>query len=118
MRIRFLLLLVFVLMFVAFAIVQWNDPDPAIWIPIYLVAAVLCYMAYKRRLAQWIYGAAFLAYAIGAVVMWPTVYQGITFSMDRSPAIEEARESLGLSICALAMAYCLILGWGYRKGRS
>ncbi|WP_210466105.1 transmembrane 220 family protein [Rufibacter roseolus] len=114
MKFRVLLLLVFMLMFVLFAFVQLNDPDPAVWVPVYLSAAVLCFLAYKRKLFRWVYALAFLGYAIAAFLLWPPVYQGIFFDMSRSPAIEEARESLGLTICALVMIYCFILEWRYR----
>jgi hypothetical protein len=114
MKIRVLLLLVFMVMFILFALVQLNDPDPQIWVPIYLSAAVLCFLAYKRKLFRWVYALAFLGYAIGAFLLWPPVYQGIFFDMSRAPAIEEARESLGLTICALVMAYCFLLEWKYR----
>ncbi|RNI25679.1 transmembrane 220 family protein [Rufibacter latericius] len=114
MRLRVILLLVLMLMFVLFALVQWNDPDPEIWVPVYLSAAVLCFLAYKRKLFRWVYAVAFLAFSVGAFMLWPPVYQGITMDMSHSPGIEEARESLGLLICALAMAYCFILEWKYR----
>ncbi|MBC3542430.1 transmembrane 220 family protein [Rufibacter sp. H-1] len=102
------------LMFVTFALVQLNDPDPEIWVPVYLAAAVLCFLAFKRKLFRWVYALAFVVFGIGAFLLWPPVYQGITMDMDHTPAIEQARESLGLLICALAMAYCFLLEWKYR----
>ncbi|WP_181304183.1 transmembrane 220 family protein [Rufibacter sp. XAAS-G3-1] len=114
MRLRRVLLLVFMLMFVLFAVVQLNDPDQAIWVVVYLAAAVLCFLAYQRKLYRWVYALAFLGYAVGAFLLWPPVYHGVIQGMEHSPAIEEARESLGLSICALVMVYCFILEWRYR----
>ena len=39
----------FCAVFIVFAALQYNDPDPYLWIPIYLYAAVLCYLAAKGR---------------------------------------------------------------------
>ncbi|MFC6998662.1 transmembrane 220 family protein [Rufibacter roseus] len=109
MKLRFFSLILLCLMFLVFAALQWNDPDPAVWIAVYLSAAVLCGMASWQKLPRWVFGVAFLIFGVAGVAMWPLVYQGILFDMQRSPAIEEARESLGLSICAFAMALCFFL---------
>ena len=38
------------LVFILFAIVQLNDPDPVIWFSIYLLTAVLCAVSIFRKL--------------------------------------------------------------------
>ncbi len=38
------------LVFILFAIVQLNDPDPAIWFSIYLLTAVLCAVSIFRKI--------------------------------------------------------------------
>jgi hypothetical protein len=40
--------LILSILFVIFAALQYNDPDPFIWIPIYLFAAFLCWRAIKE----------------------------------------------------------------------
>ncbi|WP_205499708.1 transmembrane 220 family protein [Rufibacter psychrotolerans] len=114
MKLRVLLLLVFMVMFVLFAVSQWNAENRLIWMPVYLAAAVLCWLAYKRKLFRWVYGTAFLLYAAAAFFMWPPVYHGLLHDGNNLAAIEEARNSVGLSICALVMAYCYLLEWRYR----
>jgi hypothetical protein len=39
----------FVLVFILFAVVQYNDPDPYLWVPIYLYPALLCYWEVKQK---------------------------------------------------------------------
>ena len=39
----------FVLIFISFAAVQYNDPDPYLWIPIYLYPAALCFLAASEK---------------------------------------------------------------------
>lgn len=100
----------FGLLFLLFSYFQFNDPDPHIWIPIYSAAALACYMAFKGLWPSWVFYSLAAAYLIGAVIQWPPEYEGILFGdlEMRSLNIELARESLGLSICALGM---VLLGW-------
>jgi len=56
----------FCFVFIVFAALQYNDPDPYIWMPIYLYAAVLCWFAFKNKFyptAYWIGIIAYSAYA-------------------------------------------------------
>ncbi|MEZ0542134.1 transmembrane 220 family protein [Fibrella arboris] len=102
--------LLFALLFVLFAAVQYNDPDPQVWIPIYGFAAMACIMAFARIGQAWFFGAMALIYGAAAVYQWPPAFEG--FLLDemgmKTVNIELARESGGLFICALAMG---LLGW-------
>ena len=105
------------LMFMAFAFVQVNDPDPILWILIYGAMAVVSVMAifeyYIPRL-MWSIGLGYMAYA---VILFPGMMDWYN-SSDRSllfddiakmqyPYIEEAREFLGLMICISALIFYL-----------
>lgn len=105
---RFIALLLGIV-FVLFCLVQYNDPDTLVWIVLYGFAAGLSYAVYFRKLYPKITLIAFLGYLTGAFYKWPATYEGITLSMDYKVEIEEARESLGLLICALVMGYYLYL---------
>ncbi|MCU0419641.1 MAG: transmembrane 220 family protein [Cyclobacteriaceae bacterium] len=108
------------LLFMAFAFVQVNDPDPLVWIAIYGSTAVACIMAMYRYYPR--------PYLAGLLVLF-LVYLAFLFpgmvdwyrSADRSllfddvakmqyPYIEEAREFLGLALCAIAVAVYLVFG--------
>lgn len=97
--------LVFTFVFVLFAAFQYNDPDAALWIGIYGMAALASFFAYYRPLHRFTYLITALGYLAGAIILWPPQYEGITRSMSGSINIEEARESLGLLICAVVMGY-------------
>lgn len=107
----------FGLIFLLFSYFQFNDPDPEIWIPIYSAAALACYMAYRDLWPAWVFYIMAAAYAIGGVLMWPPAYEGILFGdmSMKSLNIELARESLGLGICALVMAF---LGWSVNRATT
>lgn len=105
---------ILVLIFILSAILQYNDPDPYIWIAIYLYAAVICGLAIRKiySRASYIIGlSVYLAYAIflffdnNGVLSWITVHdsENIVQSMKATkPWIEETREFGGLMICVFA----------------
>jgi hypothetical protein len=62
--------LFFCLLFIFSAALQYNDPDPYIWIPIYLYGAVLCWLAFRNRFYP-------KAYLIGTMIY--VIYAGLLF---------------------------------------
>jgi hypothetical protein len=107
--------LVFVFVFIVFAALQYNDPDPYIWIPIYLYAAVLCWYASKKkyyRTAMLIGVAVYAAYGLylfftkDGVVDWVEQHhaENIAGAMKAStPWIEDTREFFGLCIVSTVL---------------
>ena len=102
--------LVFLILFVVAAGLQYNDPDPYLWMPIYLYGAFLCYRALQNKFdrAFLLVGMTFYAtYAIylflqtDGVLLWMREHnaESITNSMQaRQPWIEKTREFGGLVI--------------------
>lgn len=97
--------LIWAILFMVFGVLQYNDPDSGIWMLIYGAAAVLSLLAYLGKSKSWLYWVMFVASLIGAIALWPAQYEGLTLKDGYSPAIEEARESLGLAVCALGMLW-------------
>jgi hypothetical protein len=114
------------LLFIFSAALQYNDPDPYIWIPIYMYGAVLCWLAFKNKYypkAYLIGIIVFLVYAIGlffwknGVLDWVTKHdaEDIAATMKaEKPWIEETREFFGLLILIVALA----VNYFYVKGKS
>lgn len=101
------------LMFLSFAAVQYNDPDPFLWIFIYLAMTSLCIAAAFKRYYPIIMGVLAAGFLVYAVILAPGVYDWFR-SDDRSLLfddlakmqyyyIEEAREFLGLTICIVVL---------------
>ena len=103
--------LVFGLLFLLFAAVQYNDPDPQVWIPIYGAAAIACFMAYAGIRQPLFYVLMAVGYVIAAIYQWPPRFEGFLFSEVgmRSMNIEMAREAGGLAICAAVMGLLAFL---------
>ena len=91
----------FLVMFVVFAALQYNDPDPVQWMFAYLSAAFLSYLAFKGKLVNYIAFISAAVFLAGAIYQWPPQFDRVTGNMDTDPNIELGRESLGLVICAV-----------------
>jgi len=100
----------FIVTFIIFAGLQYNDPDPYVWMPIYLYAAVLCWLSIKKRfspVAYWLGFIVYGAYAVykmfdeNGVIDWIRKHhaQNIAETMKaETPWVEESREFFGLLI--------------------
>jgi hypothetical protein len=107
-------------LFVVCAALQYNDPDPYIWVPIYIYAAFLCWLAGRNKFypkAYWLGIIVYLAYAVylffdkNGVLSWATEHhaENIAATMKaEKPWIEETREFGGLLILFAAMLTNLI----------
>jgi hypothetical protein len=102
--------IIFCLLFIVSAALQYNDPDSALWILIYLFAALSCYLSIRNlnyprtnltAIVLLFSYAVFLFFDKDGVLTWLTEHQAenIAGSMKAStPWIEETREFFGLAI--------------------
>ncbi|HWB28648.1 MAG TPA: transmembrane 220 family protein [Chitinophagaceae bacterium] len=100
----------FIFCFIVFAALQYNDPDPYVWMPIYLYAAFLCWQSIKGKfnpLLYWIGYIVYGAYALykvfdaNGLIDWITKdhMENIAGTMKaETPWVEETREFFGLVI--------------------
>lgn len=112
--------LVAAILFVLFAGLQYNDPDPYIWIPIYMVSAYVCFQTYKGkfdRFSHWIIVAFCFIYAVrlmidpNGVIAWFKEHdaENLVQSMKATkPWIEQTREFGGLLIILLVTSVNII----------
>jgi hypothetical protein len=117
--------LFFCILFILFAALQYNDPDPYIWIPVYGYAAVLCWLAFRGRyfpkayllgIVAYLGYAVFLFFEKDGVYDWLTVHKAsnIAGSMKaESPWVEDTREFFGLLILIVVLAG----DWWYARRR-
>lgn len=95
---------IFTVLFVFAAVVQFNDPDSLLWILLYFVAALVSLLFSFGRLKMWIVLILVPIYLILAVMHWPPQFEGVALDDGmKTINIELARESLGMVICAIAM---------------
>jgi len=104
---RFVLIILGII-YILFAIVQYNDPDAVLWILIYLIPASVSLYLLKWQINPKLLLALFLIYMIGAIYLFPpSVNEWITVEEKAKslgmmmPGIEEGREATGLFLCSL-----------------
>ena len=106
-------------LFVVSAAVQWNDLDPAYWIAIYGVAALLAARAAQGQLPLIPNAAALVLFAILAARALPDLLggreQAFTHWQMLEPRDELAREAGGLLLCALWSAVQTAVAWRLRS---
>lgn len=98
-----ILSLVFTVLFLMAAFVQWNDPDATIWYVIYGIAVLASLLFYLGRLNYLAALILAVLYIIGTLILWPEKWEGITIGGGDIVNVERARESLGLLITGLVM---------------
>jgi hypothetical protein len=115
----------FAVLFLLFVVVQFNDPDPLLWIVVYGSMVMVSVMALYRRYPTGI----MIVMAAGFLIMTVLYFDGFKTwldSDDRSllfddlakmqfPYIEEAREFLGLLICLAVLIFYFYLSKGERR---
>ncbi|MDX2048078.1 MAG: transmembrane 220 family protein [Chitinophagaceae bacterium] len=113
-------------LFVVCAALQYNDPDPYVWVPIYIYAAYLCWLAGRNKFypkAYWLGVIVYLSYAAylffdkNGVLSWATEHhaENIAATMKaEKPWIEETREFGGLIIVFAAMLMNLLYSRKFR----
>lgn len=118
--------LLFAILFAFSAGLQFNDPDPYLWIPIYLYGAILCILAFRGRyypgaclLGILLYGiyAIYLVFIPDGVIDWITRHdaEDIAATMEaEKPWIEDTREFFGL----LILMVVLLINYFYAKRKS
>ena len=119
MMLKKILAILFGLAFLSFVAMQYNDPDPAAWMAIYGVAAILCFLAAFNKAphaALWI---AIILCVAGGIYMWPEKYEGLSVGGGDIKNIEEAREALGLLMIAVVfLGFILADKYSYRSRKA
>ncbi len=118
--------LIAAILFLLSAFLQYNDPDPYLWMPIYLYGAILCWLAFRRRYYPKLYLAGIVLFALYAgylffekngVADWIQEHQAenIAGSMKaEKPWIEATREFFGLLLLIIA----LLVNYFFAKGTA
>lgn len=100
--------------FLLSAAVQWNDPDPFVWIAGYLVAAGLSLAACLGRIPVLPNAVAAIGFGLWFLSLAGTIpgapSEAFTSFEMRDTGHEEPREAVGLLICAIWTGFLAIRG--------
>jgi hypothetical protein len=107
------------ILFLVFAFLQVNDPDPVVWILVYGIMAVLAVLAIfefyptKFLVGLLVVFAAYSFFFLDGVGQWLASPHKVELFDDlakmEKPYIEETREFLGLAICEIVCVTYLFL---------
>ena len=104
--------LIFTIILLLFAGLQFNDPDPMLWIPIYLIAAYATFRTFQGKTnPEMLLVLIVLSFAGGinswnAMTGWEGFFtEGAGISMKTNNQ-ELAREAFGLWICTVSFMIC------------
>ena len=100
------------IIFVLFALVQLNDPDFYIWVGAYMIPATLAFVFTYRKQNKTFLAVLAIIYLVAAIALFPpSMSEWISAEEEAKslgmmlPSIEEARESMGLFLCFIAIAF-------------
>ena len=103
-------------LFLLFAIVQWNDPDPLIWMIFYgVMSLIYILLALGKRFAFYLsvlmltVSVVYMGFILPEIIKWikdgmPSIVQSMKATI---PSIEYTREFLGLLLCLIACIWVI-----------
>lgn len=103
---------VFGLLCIVSAVLQYNDPDPLLWMIIYGVSAIVSFAFAANKVVYSVPLVLGVLFLIGFFYVFPETFEGIEIGLGDIKNIEEGREALGLSILSLVQ---LLFAWRIRR---
>ena len=105
--------LVLAALFIGFGVVQFNDPDPYLWVMLYFVVAAICAFAAFGYVNKGVLLGGILGCVIWTIVLLPEFINWVQMGMPsiteemktEEPHIEFTREFLGLFICIAVLGF-------------
>ena len=113
-----IIVILFGILFIVSAALQYNDPDPLIWIVIWGIAGIVTLAFAFNRISFPIPLVMGVAALIGFFYMYPEKFEGFEIGAGDIKNIEEAREAFGLLIIAVVMLALGLRGYLIRKSKS
>jgi hypothetical protein len=95
--------LLFALLFLLAAFVQWNDPDAVLWYFVYGIPALVSLLFLFGRLSHGLAFILSIGYLVGMVFVWPEKFEGFNIGEGDIVNIEKGREAFGLLIIAVVL---------------
>ncbi len=87
------------------AILQYNDPDPILWIVLYSCAAIVSFAYALNKVPTLLLVITAAISLFGFFFMFPEKFEGFEIGKGDIKNIEEGREAFGLLIMAICFAF-------------
>lgn len=109
--------ILFGILFFVSAGLQYNDPDPLIWIVIWGLAGLVTLGFAFGRVSFPITLASGIVAIAGFLYLYPEKFEGFEIGAGDIKNIEEGREAFGLLIIAIVMFLLSLRGWMVKKSK-
>ena len=95
--------IVFGILFIFGALVQYNDPDPILWMIIYGIAAAASFGFAANKTSKKVLLVLGSLFFIGFFMVYPETFEGFEIGKGDFKNIEEGREAYGLLLIAIVL---------------
>ncbi|MDN3665217.1 transmembrane 220 family protein [Algibacter miyuki] len=95
--------IVFGVLFVFGALVQYNDPDPLLWIILYAIAAAASFGYAANKVSKMLLFALGAAFLVGFFITYPETFEGFEIGKGTFKNVEEGREAYGLLLISIVL---------------
>lgn len=98
---------IFLLVYLLSAAVQYNDPDGVVWATMYMAAAAMCALQFRRNRTRWLAPVLVATSVVWIGMLLPDIIGQVSLEeifasiSMRTRAVEEAREIGGLALVLL-----------------
>ncbi len=107
----------FGILFIVSAALQYNDPDPLVWMIIWGFAGIIAIAFALNRVLYTVPLAAGILALVGFFYTYPEKFEGFEIGAGDIKNIEEGREAFGLLIIAIVMLVLALRGWMAKKSK-
>ena len=111
------LAIVFGILFLVSAGLQYNDPDPFVWIVIWGLAGIITLAYAFNRIPMSVPLISGIAALIGFFYTYPEKFEGFEIGQGDIKNIEEGREAFGLLIISMVMLLLAFRGLAKRRSK-
>lgn len=111
------LAIVFGILFLVSAGLQFNDPDSLVWIIIWGLAGIIAIAFAFNRISYTIPLVAGILALVGFFYTYPEKFEGFEIGAGDMKNIEEGREAFGLLIIAIVMLLLAFRGWMVKRSK-
>ncbi|MGI9551495.1 MAG: transmembrane 220 family protein [Aurantibacter sp.] len=103
---------VFGLLCVVSAALQYNDPDPLLWIVIYGVTAIVSFAFATNKVSYSVPLVMGILFLLGSFYVFPETFEGFEIGAGDIKNIEEGREAVGLLVLSLVL---FLFAWRLKR---
>ena len=93
----------FAVLFLVAAVLQYNDPDPVVWMLIWGLAAIISFLFARNKLSFTVPLLLGILGLIGFMYLYPSDFQGFNLNDGDIKTVELGREAFGLLIISVVM---------------